>query len=73
MARRVSCDVNEEARDDARSVMGTEVYLRSTRERKKIETRFGDVDPMIAEGMLEQLRRKGVGSQSVWKTQDCDE
>ncbi len=40
-ARRLQRDVNEAARDHARSLMGTEAYRQSARERKKIETRFG--------------------------------
>jgi transposase len=57
MARRVSRDVNEEARDYARSLMGTEGYLRSVRERKKIESRFADVKHNLA---LVRLRLRGL-------------
>jgi hypothetical protein len=39
--RRIPRDVNEAARDHARTLMGTEPFLQSRRERKKIETRFG--------------------------------
>ena len=57
MARRVSRDVNEEARDYARSPMGTEDYLQSARERKKIETRFADLKHNLA---LVRLRLRGL-------------
>ncbi len=57
MARRVSRDVNEEARDYARSLMGTEGYLQSARERKKIETRFAEAKHNLA---LVRLRLRGL-------------
>jgi transposase len=57
LARRVSRDINEEARDYARSLTGTEVYLQSARERKKIETRFADVKHNLA---LVRLRLRGL-------------
>lgn len=41
--RRIPRDVNEAARDHARALMGTEPFLQSGRERKKIEALFGDV------------------------------
>ncbi len=41
--RRIPRDVNEAARDHARALMGTEPFLQSGRERKKIETLFGDI------------------------------
>ncbi len=56
-ARRVQRDVNEPARDLARSLMGTEAYLQSGRERKKIETLFADVKRNLG---LTRLRLRGL-------------
>ena len=56
-ARRLPRDVNEEARDHARALMGTEPFLQSRRERKKIETRFGDLKWNLG---LTRLRLKGL-------------
>ncbi len=56
-ARRVQRDVNEEARDHARSLRGTAAYLQSGRERKKIETLFGDVKRNLG---LTRLRLRGL-------------
>ena len=50
-------DINEEARDDARALMKTERYRHSARERKKIETLFGDVKRNLA---LTRLRLRGL-------------
>jgi len=55
--RRLQRDVNEAARDHVRSLMGTEAYRRSARERKKIETRFGDVKWNLG---LTRLRLRGL-------------
>ena len=55
--RRIPRDVNEAARDHARSLMGTEAYLRSRRERKKIETLFGDLKRNLG---LTRLRLRGL-------------
>jgi transposase len=55
--RRVSRDVNEAARDHARAVMGTEPFLQSRRERKKIETRFGELKWNLG---LTRLRLRGL-------------
>ncbi len=41
--RRIPRDVNEAARDRSRALMQTEAFLNSKRERKKIESRFGDL------------------------------
>ena len=41
-AHKIPRDVNEAARDDARSLMRTEAYQQSARERKKIEGLFGE-------------------------------
>jgi transposase len=55
--RRVPRDVNEAARDQARALMGTEPFLQSRRERKKIETRFGDLKWNLG---LTRLRWRGL-------------
>ncbi len=55
-ARRLQRDVNEAARDHARSLMGTEAYRRSAKERKKIEARFGDAKWNLG---LTRLRLRG--------------
>jgi len=56
-SRKVPRDINEEARDYTRSLMKTEPYLQSARERKKIETLFGDVKRNLA---LTRLRLRGL-------------
>jgi transposase len=55
--RRIPRDVNEAARDHARALIGTEPFLRSRRERKKIETRFGDLKWNLG---LTRLRLRGL-------------
>ncbi len=55
--RRVPRDVNEAARDHARSLMGSEAYLQSGRARKKIETLFGEVKRNLG---LTRLRLRGL-------------
>jgi len=55
--RRLARDVNETARDYVRSLMNTEAYQRSVRERKKIETRFGDVKRNLG---FTRLRLRGL-------------
>ncbi len=55
--RRIPRDINEDARDYTRSLMGTEAYLRSRRERKKIEALFGDVKRNLG---LTRLRLRGL-------------
>jgi len=55
--RRVPRDVNEAARDHARALMGTEPFVQSRRERKKIETRFGDLKWNLG---LTRLRLRGL-------------
>ena len=55
--RRLARDVNEEARDYVRSLMKTEAYRQSVRERKKIETRFGDVKRNLG---FTRLRWRGL-------------
>ncbi len=56
-ARKIPRDVNEAARDVARSLMGTEAYRQSGRERKKIETLFGDVKRNLG---LTRLKLRGL-------------
>ncbi len=56
-ARKIPRDVNEQARDYVRSLMGTEAYLQSGRARKKIETLFGDVKRNLG---LTRLRLRGL-------------
>ncbi len=56
-SRKVPRDINEEARDYVRSLMGTEPYRQSGRERKKIETLFGDVKRNLG---LTRLRLRGL-------------
>ena len=51
-SRNIPRDINQRARDYARSLMGTEAYLRSGRERKKIETLFADVEHNLAQTRL---------------------
>lgn len=55
--RRLARDVNEVARDYVRSLMNTEPYRQSVRERKKIETRFGDVKRNLG---FTRLRLRGL-------------
>ena len=56
-ARHVSRDVNEEARDHARALMQTEDYRVSARQRKIIETGFGDLKGNLG---LTRLRLRGL-------------
>jgi transposase len=55
-SRKIPRDVNEPARDYTRSLMGSEAYLQSGRERKKIETLFGNVKRNLG---LTRLRLRG--------------
>jgi len=55
--RKVPRDINEEARDYARSLKETEPYLQSARERKKIERLFGDAKRNLA---MTRLRLRGL-------------
>jgi transposase len=55
--RRVSRDVNEAARDVARALMHTEDYRVSARQRKMIETGFGDLKRNLG---LTRLRLRGL-------------
>jgi transposase len=56
-SRKIPRDINEEARDYARSLVGTDAYLQSGRERKKIERLFGEVKRNLA---LTRLRLRGL-------------
>ena len=56
-SRKIPRDIHEEARDYTRSLMGSEPYLQSARERKKIETLFGDVKRNLG---LTRLRLRGL-------------
>ncbi|MEK9685473.1 MAG: IS1182 family transposase [Rhodospirillaceae bacterium] len=55
--RKISRDINQEARDYAQSLMETEAYVRSRTYRKKIETLFGDVKHNLG---LTRLRLRGL-------------
>ncbi len=55
--RKVPREVNEAARDRARSLMRTEAYVLSGRARKKIETLFGDAKRNLG---LTRLRLRGL-------------
>jgi transposase len=55
--RRVSRDINEDARDAARALMGTEPYNRAARSRKKIERLFGEAKRNLA---ITRLRLRGL-------------
>jgi transposase len=56
-ARRISRDVNEHARDRARALMQTDDYRVSARQRKLIETGFGDLKRNLG---LTRLRLRGL-------------
>ena len=56
-ARKIPRDVNEAARDHARALMGTEPFIQSSRRRKVIETRFGDLKWNLG---LTRLRLRGL-------------
>jgi transposase len=55
--RSVNRDVNEGARDHARSLMGSDAYRQSVRERKKIEHRFAETKTTLG---LTRLRLRGL-------------
>ena len=57
LERRISRDVNQEARDYTQSLMETEAYGVSSGERKKIETLFGEAKHILA---LTRLRLRGL-------------
>jgi hypothetical protein len=58
--RKITRDINEDARDFARALAGTPEFDRSRDERKKVEMRFAhlktqtlDADPLPASGQRE--------------------
>ncbi len=55
--RRVDRDVNQKARDYTQDLMETDAYKQSQRQRKKIETLFGDVKRNLG---LTRLRLRGL-------------
>ena len=55
--RRIPRDVNEAARDHARALVETAPFRQSRRERKKIETRFGDLKSNLG---FTRLRLRGL-------------
>ena len=55
--RRISRDVNQEARDYTQSLMETEAYWDSCGERKKIETLFGEAKQILS---MVRLRLRGL-------------
>ena len=56
-SRKIPRDVHEEARDYTRTLMGSEAYLKSGRERKKIERLFGEAKYNLA---MTRLRLRGL-------------
>ena len=57
LQRKVPRDVNEAARDHARSLVGTEAYDRSRRERKKVEMLFAHLKRHLG---FERMRLRGL-------------
>ena len=55
--RRISRDVNQEAREYAQALMGTEAYWQSATERKKIERLFGEAKRHLS---MTRLRLRGL-------------
>ena len=55
--RRISRDVDQDARDYTQTLMATEAYDLSRSQRKKIETLFGEVKHILA---LTRLRLRGL-------------
>jgi transposase len=55
--RRLTRDVNQEARDYTQALMATEAYETSREERKKIETLFGEVKHVLSRA---RLRLRGL-------------
>jgi len=56
-SRKIPRDINEAARDHARSLNGSEVYNQSARDRKKIERLFGEAKRNLA---MTRLRLRGL-------------
>ena len=57
LGRRISRDVNQQARDYTQSLMGTEAYGVSSAERKKIEALFGEAKHVLS---MVRLRLRGL-------------
>lgn len=55
--RKIPRDIHEGARDRARMLAGTEAYVQSGRERKKVEVLFGDAKHNLG---LTRLRLRGL-------------
>jgi len=55
--RRVSRDINQEARDYAQGLMGTDAYIDSGIQRKKIERLFGEAKHIHS---MNRLRLRGL-------------
>jgi DDE family transposase len=55
--RKVPCDVNEEARDHARALMGTPEFEKSRDERKRVEMRFAHLK---THHRFERMRLRGL-------------
>jgi transposase len=56
-SRKIPRDINEAARDHARSLYGSDVYNQSARDRKKIERLFGEAKRNMA---MTRLRLRGL-------------
>jgi Transposase DDE domain len=56
--RKIARDINEEARDHARSLKGTPEFEQSSNERKKVEMRFAHLK--VRHG-FERMRLRGLG------------
>ena len=56
-SRRIPRDINEDARDHARTLMETEAYNQPARDRKKIERLFGEAKHNLA---MARFRLRGL-------------
>ena len=66
-ARKVPRSIHEQARDVARDIAKTEIYVTSRRERKKIEMLFAHLKRILR---LDRLRLRdpfGLGTSSSWR------
>ena len=52
--RKIARDINEEARDYARSLMGTPAFEQSRDDRKKVEIRFAHLRSIIASSVCDR-------------------
>jgi transposase len=59
--RRLQRDVNQQARDHAKTLMGTDAYVVSSGERKKIEGLFGEAKHILS---MTRLRLRGLSGAS---------